>query len=63
MAVPMLRAQRAGGIDAVSAQIDRVVGSIRSVCLLAGCARAADLARAPRHIGAPLQAYLDDLLS
>lgn len=61
MAAPMLRAQRAGGTEGVRAEIDRVVGSIRSICLLAGCARADDLARAPRHLGAPLRAYLDDL--
>lgn len=61
MAAPMLRAQRAGGSDAVAEQIARVVGSIRSVCLLAGCRSASELARAPRHLGAPLRAFLDDL--
>ena len=61
MAAPMLRAQRAGGADGVRAQIDRVVASIRSVCLLTGCRRAADLAKAPRHLGAPLRTYLEDL--
>ncbi len=62
MAAPMLRAQRAGGVDGVRAAIDRIVASIRSVCLLTGCARAADLARAPRHLGAPLRSYLEDIL-
>ncbi|MBA3393027.1 MAG: type 2 isopentenyl-diphosphate Delta-isomerase [Deltaproteobacteria bacterium] len=61
MAAPMLRAQRAAGVDGVREQIDRVIASIRSVCLLTGCRRAADLARAPRHLGAPLRAYLDSL--
>jgi isopentenyl-diphosphate delta-isomerase len=61
MAAPMLRAQRAGGCDGVRAEIERVVGSIRAVCLLTGCARALDLARSPRHLGAPLRAFLDDL--
>jgi isopentenyl-diphosphate delta-isomerase len=61
MAAPMLRAQRAGGADGVREQIDRVVASIRTVCLLTGCRAAADLARAPRHLGAPLRAYLEDL--
>lgn len=61
MAAPMLRAQRAGGADAVREQIERVVASIRTVCLLTGCRTAADLARAPRHLGAPLAAYLEDL--
>lgn len=61
MAAPMLRAQRAGGSDAVVAAIARVVASIRAVCLLAGCRTPAELARAPRHLGAPLRAFLDDL--
>ncbi len=61
MAAPMLRAQRAGGEAGVRAMIDQVVHSIRSVCLLTGCKSAADLSRAPRHLGAPLRAFLDDL--
>jgi isopentenyl-diphosphate delta-isomerase len=61
MAAPMLRAQRAGGSDGVRAAIDRVTRAIRSVCLLTASPRAADLARAPRHLGAPLRDFLDDL--
>ncbi|MDX2089552.1 MAG: type 2 isopentenyl-diphosphate Delta-isomerase [Kofleriaceae bacterium] len=61
MAAPMLRAQREAGEAGVRAMIDRVIGSVRSVCLLAGCAKATDLARAPRHLGAPLRDFLDDL--
>jgi isopentenyl diphosphate isomerase/L-lactate dehydrogenase-like FMN-dependent dehydrogenase len=61
MAAPMLRAQRAGGADGVKAAIDRVVAAIRSVCLLTGCRRASDLAKAPRHLGTPLRTYLEDL--
>jgi hypothetical protein len=41
--------------------IDRVTHSIRAVCLLTGCRTAFDLARAPRHLGAPLRQFLDDL--
>jgi isopentenyl-diphosphate delta-isomerase len=62
MAAPMLRAQRAGGSEAVAALIADVIASIRAVCLLTGCASARDLAYAPRHLGAPLRAYLDDLV-
>jgi isopentenyl-diphosphate delta-isomerase len=61
MAAPMLRAQRAGGADAVRDAIDRVTRAIRAVCLLTGSRSAADLARAPRHLGAPLRQFLDDL--
>jgi isopentenyl-diphosphate delta-isomerase len=61
MAAPMLRAQRSGGEAGVRAMIEQVVGAIRAVCLLTGCRTAAELSRAPRHLGAPLRAYLDDL--
>ena len=57
----MLRAQRAGGEAAVRAMIDRVTRAIRAVCLLSGARSVADLARVPRHLGAPLRAFLDDL--
>jgi isopentenyl-diphosphate delta-isomerase len=61
MAAPMLRAQRAGGSEAVGAMIERVTRAIRAVCLLTGSRSAVDLARAPKHLGAPLRAFLDDL--
>lgn len=61
MAAPVLRAQRAGGEDRAAAFLDRVIASIRSITLLAGCARAADLASAPRHLGPDLRTWLDDL--
>jgi isopentenyl-diphosphate delta-isomerase len=61
MAAPMLRAQRAGGSAGVAALIAQVTASIRAICLLTGCRAAADLARAPRHLGAPLRTFLDDL--
>lgn len=61
MAAPMLRAQRAGGSDGVRAMIERVTHAIRAVCLLTGTRSAAELRNAPRHLGAPLRAFLDDL--
>ncbi len=61
MAAPMLRAQRAGGVEGIATVIDRVVRAVRAVCLLTGSRTPADLARAPRHLGAPLRAFLDDL--
>jgi len=61
MAAPMLRAQRAGGEQAVRATIDRIVRAIRAVCLLTASRTPFDLARAPRHLGAPLRTFLDDL--
>jgi isopentenyl-diphosphate delta-isomerase len=61
MAAPMLRAQRAGGSEAVQAAIARVVAGVRAVCVLTGCRSVAELARAPRHLGARLKGYLEDL--
>jgi isopentenyl-diphosphate delta-isomerase len=61
MAAPMLRAQRAGGRAAVTALLAQITASIRAICLLTGCRSARDLARAPRHLGAPLRAFLDDI--
>jgi isopentenyl-diphosphate delta-isomerase len=59
MAAPMLRAQRAGGSAAVTDLLAQITASIRAICLLTGCRAARDLARAPRHIGAPLRDYDD----
>jgi len=61
MAAPMLRAQRDGGEPAVRELLTRTIAAIRSVCLLTGCRTPADLARAPRHLGANLRAFLSDL--
>ena len=61
LAAPVLRAQRAGGVAAITALLDGVIASIRTVMLLTGARRAADLRAAPRHLGAPLRAWLDDL--
>lgn len=61
MAAPMLRAQRDGGEAGVRALVERTATTIRSICLLAGCATPAALAKAPRHLGAPLASFLADL--
>ncbi len=61
MAAPMLRAQREDGERGAKRAIDRVTQAIRTVTLLCGARRAADLATAPRHIGAELSSWLRDL--
>lgn len=61
LAAPVLRAQRHGGEAGAMQYLERVIQSIRAVTLLCGCRRSADLADAPRHVGAPLRAWLDDL--
>lgn len=61
LAAPMLRAHRAGGFDAVCAAIETLIAAIRTVVFLTGCARAADLATAKKHVGAELKSWLADL--
>jgi isopentenyl-diphosphate delta-isomerase len=61
LAAPMLRAQLAGGSDAVGALIDQLLATVRTVHLLTGSRTPAELARAPRHLGPNLRGFLDDL--
>ncbi len=61
LAAPVLRAQRAGGAAEAQRFLAQVTRSLQTVALLCGCRRAADLARAPRHLGAELGGWLDDL--
>jgi isopentenyl-diphosphate delta-isomerase len=61
LAAPVLRSQRDGGEAGVSQFLERVIAAIRTVTLLCGRARPAELATAPRHLGPELAAWLDDL--
>jgi isopentenyl-diphosphate Delta-isomerase len=61
MAAPMVRAQRAGGEAAVRHLLAQITASIRAICVLTGTRRVGELARASRHLGAPLRSYLEDL--
>jgi isopentenyl-diphosphate delta-isomerase len=61
LAAPVLRAQRAGGTEEVVRFLEQVKRSLRTVTLLCGCRAAVDLADAPRHLGAELGRWLDDL--
>ncbi len=61
LAAPVLRARRAGGSEAVGQLLARVTTAIRTVMLLCGARRIADLHAAPRHLGPDLRAWLADL--
>jgi isopentenyl-diphosphate delta-isomerase len=61
MAAPLLRAHRAGGFETVMLELQRIIDAIRTVCLLTGSASSAALVHAPRHLGAPLRSYLEDM--
>jgi isopentenyl-diphosphate Delta-isomerase len=61
LAAPVLRAHRSGGREAAARLLEGVVAGVRTVTLLCGCARARDLARAPRAITGELRTWLSDL--
>ena len=61
MAAPVLRAHRKNGLDGVLELLGRIVDSVRTVCLLCGARRAADLARAPRVLTGELRTWLEAL--
>jgi isopentenyl-diphosphate Delta-isomerase len=61
MAAPVLRAQREGGREGAERFLQDQLRSLRTVLLLTGCRRPAELASVPRHLGAPLRDFLDDL--
>jgi isopentenyl-diphosphate Delta-isomerase len=61
MAAPVLRAQRDGGREGAERFLAEQLRSLRTVLLLTGCRRPSELAAVPRHLGAPLRGFLDDL--
>jgi isopentenyl-diphosphate delta-isomerase len=59
LALPLLRAYAAGGLDAALAAAGRIVEGLRAVALLTGSRRPEDLAKAPRVLGPDLRAWLE----
>ncbi len=61
LAAPALRAQREGGYEGARAYLEELVATLRTITLLSGQSRSADMAGAMRHIGPSLRAWLSDL--
>jgi isopentenyl-diphosphate delta-isomerase len=61
LAAPVLRAQRAGGREAVLEFLESLRESLLTALLLTGCRTPSDLGSAPRHIKQPLRGWIEDL--
>ncbi len=61
MAAPVLRAQRAGGKDAVVECLESLRQSLLTALLLTGSKTPAELRNASHHIAEPLRAWIQDL--
>lgn len=61
LAAPVLRAQRAGGREAVLVYLESLRQSLLTAHLLTGSRTPGDLRRAPRHIAEPLRGWIQDL--
>ncbi len=58
LALPFLRAHREGGLSGLLQETERLLESLRAICLLTGSARASALRDAPRTLGPRLRAWL-----
>jgi len=61
IAAPVLKAFQRGGESEARQYLSATIDVIRTITLLSGCQRSSDLARAPRHLGATLRSWIDDL--
>ncbi|MEM7411152.1 MAG: type 2 isopentenyl-diphosphate Delta-isomerase [Myxococcota bacterium] len=57
LALPFLRAYTRNGVAGVMSAAEELIEGLRSLCLLSGVARPADLVRAPRVIGPVLERW------
>jgi len=60
-AAPVLKAHRDRGFEGALELLERTIHALRAIVLLCGCRTAGDLVNAPRHVGAELRAWFDDL--
>jgi isopentenyl-diphosphate delta-isomerase len=61
MALPLFRAQQAGGVAGADAAVRTVVAGLRQALLLTSSRTVADLRRSPRVVTAPLKDWMESL--
>jgi len=61
MALPLFRAQQAGGIPAAEAAVDTVVSALRQAMLLTGSRTVAELRNQPKVVAGPLRDWMESL--
>jgi isopentenyl-diphosphate Delta-isomerase len=61
MALPLFRAQQAGGIPAAEAAVDTVVSALRQAMLLTGSRTVAELRNQPKVVAGPLKDWMESL--
>ena len=59
LAAPVFRAQQQGGYEGVVEFLQGIIAALRTATFLSGCYRPADLAKAPRVLGADLRAWIE----
>ena len=61
MALPLFRAQQAGGIPAAEAAVDTVVSALRQTLLLSGSRTVSELRNQPKVVAGPLKDWMESL--
>jgi isopentenyl-diphosphate Delta-isomerase len=61
MALPLFRAQQAGGVAAAEAAVDTVVAALRQAMLLTGSRTVSELRNQPKVVAGPLRDWMDIL--
>ncbi len=59
LAAPVFRAQQQGGYDGIMEFLQGIIAALRTATFLSGCQRPAELAKAPKVLGADLIAWIE----
>jgi isopentenyl-diphosphate Delta-isomerase len=61
MALPLFRAQQAGGVPAAELAVDTVLGALKQALLLTGSRTVAELRTQPKVVAGPLRDWMGSL--